>query len=97
MVAVAWVLGRLGSMMSLRVKGRQLNGVVAMSGCPPIASAQRRSAADVVGQNRPSRALSEPQEIRVKFNGELPAGRAEVPWRKSGTIPPRWQRFLIPA
>jgi hypothetical protein len=28
--------------------------------------------------NRPLCALSEAQEIRVRFNGELPAGRAEV-------------------
>ena len=78
MVAVAWVLGRLGSTMSLRAKGRQLSGVVAMSGCPPIASAQRRSAADVVGQVRKSQTPFRGTGAGVIFVLELPAGPAEA-------------------
>jgi hypothetical protein len=49
-----------------------------MSASPPIASDLLNRGIDVVGQNRPSRGLSEAPEIRVRFNGELPAGRAHV-------------------
>jgi hypothetical protein len=58
---------------------RRIRSAAMMSARTSIALASVRQETGRCGpKNRPSPALSEEQEIHVKFNGELPAGRAEI-------------------